>query len=379
MAKDTDFLPAARDPKEQIQAQVRGNMSTLQLLKRLLGVVPEILMVLNAKRQIVFVNEHLLRFVECRSPQDVYAARPGEIMKCVHAAERDGGCGTTKACRQCGMSLAILSAQKGKQGVEECRITRDRHGEAINLRVRSTPLEANGQRYTVLSALDVSDEKRREALERVLFEDIGVVADSIRDRADDLKAAPPQDAMRLSGEILRLADLLEEGVNEHRLLAAAENDELYIRPAPFSTMGLLGEIVEHFKAQPLSAEKELVFSDDTRDAEMVSDRTLLKQLLFHMVRNALEACESRETVTVHTSARDDRVEFRVHNPNCMPEDVQLRIFQRAFSTKGKGRGLGTYTMKLFSEKYLAGRVKCTSTQRVGTVFLATYPLDLTAI
>lgn len=35
----------------------------------------------------------------------------------------------------------------------------------------------------------------------------------------------------------------------------------------------------------------------------------------------------------------------------------LRIFQRSFSTKGaKGRGLGTYSMKLFGETYLGGQV-----------------------
>ena len=54
--------------------------------------------------------------------------------------------------------------------------------------------------------------------------------------------------------------------------------------------------------------------------------------------------------------------------------MQTQVFQRAFSTKGKGRGLGTYAIKLFSEKYLQGTVAFTSTEADGTLFRASYPV-----
>ena len=67
MAKtDTDFLPAERDSKAEVDKQAK-ELSATKLLTQLLNVVPEILLVLNDKRQIVFVNQHLLRFVECRT------------------------------------------------------------------------------------------------------------------------------------------------------------------------------------------------------------------------------------------------------------------------------------------------------------------------
>mgnify|MGYP006293419399 CR=1 len=34
----------------------------------------------------------------------------------------------------------------------------------------------------------------------------------------------------------------------------------------------------------------------------------------------------------------------------------MLLFKRSFSTKGVGRGIGTYSMKLFGEKYLKGKV-----------------------
>jgi signal transduction histidine kinase len=58
----------------------------------------------------------------------------------------------------------------------------------------------------------------------------------------------------------------------------------------------------------------------------------------------------------------------------MPRDVQLQVFQRSFSTKGSGRGLGTYSMKLLSERYLQGRVTFDTSPAKGTTFRAIYPL-----
>lgn len=372
---DTDFLPAERDSKAEAQKQA-GKLAATKLLTQLLNVVPEILLVLNDKRQIVFVNQHLLSFVECRNPKDLYGARPGEILKCIHAGEKPGGCGTTTACRQCGVSLATLSSQQDKEAQEECRITRQKNGEALNFRISTTPLEIQGRKYTVLSAVDISDQKRREALERVLFEDITQTSDGIRDHATELHVGSPADTSSIGGTICELTDTLMDGLNEHRLLTSAEKEELYIRPTAFYSEELVKELVAYFGEQDIAEERNIVLSDDTRDAYVTSDRSLLKQVLAHMIRNALEACNPHEMVTVHTSPRDDRVEFRVHNPNFMPEDVRVQVFQRAFTTKGKGRGLGTYCMKLFSEKYLQGTVKFTSTNRVGTVFLATYPREL---
>ena len=52
----------------------------------------------------------------------------------------------------------------------------------------------------------------------------------------------------------------------------------------------------------------------------------------------------------------------------MSQEAQLQVFQRSFSTKGRGRGLGTYSVKLLSERYLGGRVSFSSTPEAGTVF-----------
>ncbi len=58
----------------------------------------------------------------------------------------------------------------------------------------------------------------------------------------------------------------------------------------------------------------------------------------------------------------------------MEKNIQLDLFKRSFSTKAPGRGWGTYSMKLLTEKYLGGKIEFTSTEEDGTTFYAKYPL-----
>lgn len=57
----------------------------------------------------------------------------------------------------------------------------------------------------------------------------------------------------------------------------------------------------------------------------------------------------------------------------MLHEVQAQVFQRSFSTKGNDRGLGTYSMKLFGENYLKGKVYFQSDADKGTTFFLALP------
>ncbi|MCP4457600.1 MAG: sensor histidine kinase, partial [Cytophagales bacterium] len=56
------------------------------------------------------------------------------------------------------------------------------------------------------------------------------------------------------------------------------------------------------------------------------------------------------------------------NDKYIKPEVQNQLFKRSFSTKGAGRGFGTYSMKLLGEKYLNGKVWFESTIKDGTTF-----------
>ena len=105
-----------------------------------------------------------------------------------------------------------------------------------------------------------------------------------------------------------------------------------------------------------------------------TDGVLLGRVLGNLVKNAVEASRPGMTVTVSASVTGEGVVFEVHNPSVMPRDTQLQVFQRSFSTKGSGRGLGTYSVRLFTERYLGGSVTFRSTEGEGTTFRVTLPL-----
>jgi sensor histidine kinase regulating citrate/malate metabolism len=95
-----------------------------------------------------------------------------------------------------------------------------------------------------------------------------------------------------------------------------------------------------------------------------------------MVKNALEATTIGEEVRVWYENRGGQPCFFVHNPGRIPEQIALQIFKRSFSTKGEpGRGLGTYSMKLFGEQSLGGKVNFTTDDKEGTCFYIVLPAD----
>jgi signal transduction histidine kinase len=106
----------------------------------------------------------------------------------------------------------------------------------------------------------------------------------------------------------------------------------------------------------------------------VTDVALLVRVLVNMVRNALEAAP-QGPIRIECRRVGETYRFSVNNPGVIPDDVAAWIFTRSFSTKAaQGRGLGTYSMKLFGERVLGGRVGFTSDAGSGTTFFIEHPV-----
>lgn len=372
---ETQFAPAERTSAETVQQQSR-EVQAVGMLRQLLDAVPEILLVLNEQRQAVFVNQQLLDFLQCRDPGSVYGARSGEILGCIHASETPGGCGTTESCRHCGSVLATLASQRGQVATGECRITREHDAEPLNLRVKASPLNLKGRQYTLFVVADISNEKRRQILERVLFGEVYQLSRELRDQAATWQQVPPDDIGAIASTVSQVADQLVEGINEHRILLAAERGDLRPKPVSLSSAEVLQQLAAHFRESPLAQERTIALHRPVHAIVFTSDPALLKLVLGHLVRNALEACTSGQSVTLSAGQSGDQVEFGVQSPAFIPREVQLQIFQRGFSTKGEGRGLGTYTVKMITERCLKGQASFVSTPNVGTAFKVSYPLVL---
>ncbi len=343
-----------------------------------LNYILEIVAILNQNRQIVYANDKFKALINSTGDSsDVFGLRPGEYLKCTHAMHSEFGCGTTDFCKYCGANQAIRKSLDGKHELQTCRIMRE-DGGAWELQIRTYPFIFHGENFVFLAALDISHESRRRALERVFFHDLKNTAGSIRGFTKMLvnDRFKPERKTEFREILQRLGyQLIDEIESQQQILAAEENilecniEEIHIPDFLFM-------LRENFIHLPLAENKEIKIEPTPDSFTMRTDKTLLRRVLGNCIKNALEAVSKGAEITLTATRKDEQVSFAIHNPGVMPEAVKRQIFQRSFSTKGPGRGLGTYSIRLFTKKYLNGSVHFTSQEDMGTTFYITLPLSL---
>lgn len=400
----TQFAPAERSDPSEIDRQVEI-IKNQPLTARFLESIPVYVLILNQNRQIVYANSVFNNLVGAKDYAELIGKRSGEALHCIHSTETDGGCGTTEFCRMCGAIKATLASQKGNKAVQECRITLEGN-KALDLLVWANQLELQNEKFTIFAFTDIGNEKRKRILEKLFFHDILNTAGGLRGYLelaaedeiteldelikftlklnDKLAENFPADKMlavvsdldELLGSTLKLSDKLIDEIHTQRIISAAENDELQLSVSAFSSLDILKDILLIFKHHEATTNKKLTISKSAADKIISTDKTLLRKVLVNLTKNALEASSPGQTVELSSVFNNGIISFTVQNPNIIPRDIQLQIFQRNFSTKGVDRGLGTYSVKLFTEKYLRGTINFISDEKIGTVFTADYPVEI---
>lgn len=365
----TEFLPAERIPIDVIHRQAETIQRT-PLTSQVLNSVLNYVFVLNPQRQIVFASQNWHQLIPELKPEALLGLRPGEALGCVHAHEQPTGCGSTAYCEECGAVKAILASLSGSPAMNEYHLTRivNCREEAMDLLIYASPLNLHGENYYLLTVIDISHEHRRRALERIFFHDVINSAGGLEALAALLGEAVPA-SVKTDWKLLQdgLHDLYDQ-VQAQKDLAAAENHELKVLPAPFIPALVLEDVVRLYQNHLLARDRRLRLVQPLASNEITSDVTVLRRVLGNLVKNALEATPPGETVSAGCEAMAGRIRFWVHNPAFMERSVQLQVFSRSFSTKGLGRGLGTYSARLLTEKYLGGKIGFTTDPVEGTTF-----------
>jgi len=376
---NTQFASAERADFMEI---VRQNQyfSEFGLLGQILDSVQNGVVILNQARQIIFMNKAMMTAAGLSDKAEALGLRVGEAIGCQHAFATEGGCGTTEFCRSCGAIKAILIAQTGRANVQECRIAREAANpfDALDLRVAATPLMVEGEQLSVFSVTDIADEKRRQVLERIFFHDLRNTASVIYGAADLLHQKMGEEDP-LSQMLNWASHKLVDEIDAQQQLLAAENGRLQLDFTTILAVPLLAQLAAMYRLSAEEKQIQIQVDPHADNFVMVTDEAVIGRVLGNMIKNALEACKAGETVTVGCRQENDEAHFWVHNPAYMPPHVQRQVFLRSFSTKGSQRGLGTYSMRLLSERYLEGHVGFTSNQKTGTTFTATYPLKLSEL
>ena len=371
MELETDFAPAVRSSKNQILDECEL-VVTQKFFTDLFGAISGICAIINQNRQIVYANNDFLQMLGLASLEPVLGKRPGEVISCVHSNKKSGGCGTSKACSCCGAVHAILESQKtGRKSTKETRITTYVDGKlkSLDLNVTSSPVTLSGQNFYAFMLQDISAEKRRSALERIFFHDMLNSASGLYGLLSLLKDGTAHDSDRelinLSEEASR--DIIEEIVLQKQV-RSAEIGDLNIKIESVNSIEILNSSIGKICSHEAGKNKHIVLSENIKILDFETDRGLLQRVIINLLKNALEATPEQGKVLVGVENLNTRLRFWVRNDGVLPRDVQMQLFQRSFSTKGLGRGIGTYCVRLLTENYLGGKVSFISNETDGTVF-----------
>ncbi len=349
----------------------RDNILKYISLNNLIEFFPLGFIILNSSRQIVYHNKNFNILLGNDINYDYLGKTPGQAFNCNYSDIDPNGCGCSEFCKECNASKSIIKAFYNSNSIGECNIL-SKNSKALNLTIHTYSFIVKGDKFIFCAIKDNSEQKYKEMLERLFFHDILNTLNSLKGITDIIKEHP--DEIDEFNTILQnLTSSLIDQIHSQKQLLQAENDTLAVKISNANSSELISAIIYTYKNIAENAGINLYVDSNAKEIALNTDINLAQRVLGNMLKNAIEASKSGNSIKIDCQETIDTVDFSIHNESVIPREVQLQLFQRTFSTKGTGRGLGTYSMKLLMEKYLNGKISFISKNEVGTIFTASFP------
>ncbi len=236
------------------------------------------------------------------------------------------------------------------------------------------PFEVDDEIFFMVILEDSRSLFQRQSLERTFFHDLLNTAGGMQGLTGILQEATDDELPQLKDSVQNMADQLVEEILSQRDLLAAEMGQLKAHIQPLASVEVVSSVISSYQSHSSTGPRDILWAPEAAKFTFHSDPTLIKRVLGNMVKNALEATNRSDKVTINCGQKGAESWFSVHNPGAIPLEVQPQLFNQSFSTKGNGRGTGTFSMQLFTEKYLNGRISFNSNAAAGTTFTIHLPI-----
>ncbi len=368
----TSFAPAGRKSHEEL-IQEYELITSNKLAISILDSIPTLLLVLNKERQVVFSNKAFLKLLNINSIDLILGKRTGEILGCPSVLKGADGCGTSKDCQVCGAIKSIMNCIEGNSGSEECTIKAGPTA-MMHLKVTSEPIKFGDQDFILFNMQDISNEKKKVLLERIFYHDILNAAHNINSIAELFSTEEDVDRHEeYLGLMLKVTGNLIDEINTQRIISNSDYSNFISQPSLINSFSFYKDLKSEFESVT-NGKLTITLDQRSENFSFNADKVLLKRVVANMMTNAIEAENNEGTVSIGIISLNEKGSMIwVHNQSYMTEDVQLQVFNRSFSTKGSDRGLGTYSMKTLTEKYMKGKISFTSSPTNGTTFIIEIP------
>ena len=156
---ETHFAPAERLDIDDVYLQTIKVLGLRKVLP-VLNVLPNMVVILNKERQVVFANYAFTKMVGKKRFEDGLGQRPGELIDCIHAHDHIYGCGTAEDCRYCGAILTVLKTQETgekQEGDAILTVTKNKKHVTLNFNIIANPLPIEDQVFYLVVMTEIKE------------------------------------------------------------------------------------------------------------------------------------------------------------------------------------------------------------------------------
>ena len=335
---------------------------------KLLNSIKEITLILNTERKIVYSNNSFTSFIGVENDDLAYALRQDSVD--VFETGEEGY--NILCCSKCGAIKANPPNQKDNENIHESDLGQNVKSRVFDFQIWIAHLNIDKEKFHIYVLIEINDVKRRKEINRI-FQNIFHNSEDIKGPTDWLKEANTDEIYGFNRIANEFSDMLKGKISKHMDIKAAENNKINIKARRFNSLGLFIEIIKIFQYQEIAKNRMLQIDFNADYGIFISDKSLLRRVIYNMVKNALEASHKGDTITLGCNVKGKEIELWVNSPEYMPENAQSRVFQKPLLREDNSNALGTYYMKLITEKYLNGKMSYETSNKLGTTFKAIYP------
>jgi signal transduction histidine kinase len=346
-----------------------------------LNAVPYIGALLDDSNRVLFFNDNFVSLLAPDASGSITGKRPGEIFGCINLLHDYDVCGSTPACQYCGIPKTIIDSQKSgcrTEGTVHLLTFRNNKNLALDLKVIAIPVFWGEHNHTIVTFEDISADYRRQMLERVFFHDLINSVGALMGMSEIFECDPEA----INSENLKIlsesAKKIYDEIQSQRILLYADTNELAVQKTTSDIADLIQKVIEQMNFTSKNQQKTVILNR-SEPCYCTTDIVLLQRVLLNLLKNAIEAIQPGSTIICDYQNDHEYLTISINNPGVIADEIKYHIFQRSFSTKGSGRGTGTYSVKLFTEQYLGGITFFTSEPESGTTFYVKIPLNSSSI
>lgn len=181
---------------------------------------------------------------------------------------------------------------------------------------------------------------------------------------------------RIQANAKQMSDLLDDVL----IVAKSDVGKLTFTPGPLDILRFCEELVEEVQLT-IGAGHTVTFVHRGQCPDVSMDESLLRQILYNLLSNAIHYSDPGSTVHFELTCSDDRVTFRVSDQGIgIPPEEQERLFEAFHRASNAGHipgtGLGLTIVKRAVDLH-GGTITISSQVGKGTTFTVTIPSGYT--